>query len=329
MDTTVNIKEELSRGILLYRNTNASLWLTVFGLILAMLIWGSSFIAMKIALTAYHPLLVVLGRMLTASFIFLLLRKRFGTIRYQKGDWKLLGLMALCEPCLYFTCETYALVFTSASEASMITGLLPLMTAVAARYALGEKLSAKTFVGFVVAFCGIVALTLAGKPTENAPQPLLGNSLELIAMACATVYTLLSRVLSTRYSALFITAVQAFVGSVFFLPVTFFPSTYTLPEFSWLTSSAIIYLGGVVSVVAYFLYNHALSKIPASQVSPYVNLIPVFSLLLGWLILDEQLTQWQYLAATVVVGGALAAHIEVDGFWRRRTSSVLRAVPNK
>jgi drug/metabolite transporter (DMT)-like permease len=70
----------------------------------------------------------------------------------------------------------------------------------------------------------------------------------------------------------------------------------------------IVYLGLLVNVLAYFLYNYGLSRIPASRVSPYVNLIPVFSMLLGWLLLDERLTLTQYLAAGLVFGGTLAGH---------------------
>ncbi len=306
---------------MLNRNSDAPLTGAILGLALAMLIWGSSFVAMKFALQAFHPLAAVFGRLFTASVFFIVFRKHFGEMHYQRGDWKLLGLMAFCEPCLYFSFETYALVYTSASEASMITGLLPLMTAIAAWFLLSERLTTRTLTGFVVAFIGIVGMSLTGRATESAPQPLLGNSLELLAMVCATGYTIASRRLSARYSPFFITAVQTFVGTAFFAPAMLIPGAPPVARaFTGGAALAVIYMGLMVSVAAYYLYNHALSRMPANKVSPYTNLIPVFSMLLGWWMLGEELTRWQYFSAALVIGGTLTTQVEFSGSWPRKLS---------
>jgi drug/metabolite transporter (DMT)-like permease len=279
------------------------------GLVLAMFIWGSSFIVMKIALTACHPLLVIFGRLLVAAVIVFLLRHHFGEIRYRRGDWKPLLFMALCEPCLYFGLEGYALHFTSASEAGMITALLPLMSAVTARCALGEKISRQVAVWLSVALLGAVGLTFGGKPAPASPSPMVGNTLELLAMVFAAAYSTTSRYLSDRYSPLFLTAVQAFVGTVFFAPALLLPSVDIPAGIGWLPGLSIVYLGAAVSIAAYFLYNYGLSRLPVSRVSPYLNLIPLCSVLLGWLILDEHLTVLQYISAFLVLGGTLLSQV--------------------
>lgn len=280
----------------------------IAGLIVAMMLWGSSFIAMKMAVAVHDPVWVIFGRMITASAIFALLGGRIKTVRVLREDWVWIGFMAMCEPCLYFLFETHALKWTSASEAAMITALLPLMTVAAARLVLKEEISLRTVVGILAAMVGVVSLTVLGRTTESSPNPLLGNTLEFLAMVCATGYTLAVRHLSTRYSPFFLTAVQAFVGSLFFLPALFLPGTEWPVDFAWRDWAPIVYLGTLVNVLAYFLYNFGLSRIPASRVSPYVNLIPVFSMLLGWMLLGEQLTLSQYLAAGLVFGGAFAGH---------------------
>jgi drug/metabolite transporter (DMT)-like permease len=282
--------------------------LPICGLVVAMIIWGSSFIAMKMAVAVHDPIWVIFGRMLVASVIFVVLLKRLRDIEVRRQDLGLLALMALCEPCLYFLFESHALKWTSASEAAMITALLPLMTVVAARFTLREVISLKTVLGITVAFVGVVSLSVMGRTSQHAPNPLLGNSLELLAMVCATGYTLAVRRLSSRYSALFLTAVQAFVGSIFFLPVLFLPGVQTPRIWVWQEWLPVLYLGALVNVLAYFLYNYGLSRLTASRVSVFVNLIPVFSLILGWLILGEQLTNLQYCAAALVLSGAFAGH---------------------
>ena len=66
---------------------------------------------------------------------------------------------------------------------------------------------------------------------------------------------------------------------------------------------SILYLGVFVTIGAYGLYNYGMSKIPASQASAFVNLIPVITLFMGWLFLGERLNVLQYAASAVVVAG--------------------------
>ena len=98
----------------------------------AMLIWGSSFPAMKLAVAVYDPILITFGRLVVASLVFLGLRRWFGPVRYRRGDWKWLTLMALFEPVLYFVLETNALRCTSSAAAATVIALLPPSVALAA-----------------------------------------------------------------------------------------------------------------------------------------------------------------------------------------------------
>jgi drug/metabolite transporter (DMT)-like permease len=66
---------------------------------------------------------------------------------------------------------------------------------------------------------------------------------------------------------------------------------------------AIIYLGAAITLGAYGLFNFGVKHTSAAQASAYVNLIPVFSVIMGRMILDESLTGAQYLAALLVMAG--------------------------
>jgi drug/metabolite transporter (DMT)-like permease len=181
--------------------------------------------------------------------------------------------------------------------------MLPLMVAVGARLVLGEVLTVRTVVGFGIAIVGAGWLSSAGHPSPEAPDPLLGNFLEFMAMVCATGYIISLKRLTARYSPFFLTAVQAFVGTVFFLPFLFLPATVLPDRFDPLATLAVGYLGAVVTLGAYGLYNFGVSRIPVSRASVFINLIPVFSVLLGVLILDEHFTLFQYLASGLVFVG--------------------------
>lgn len=269
-----------------------------------MAIWASSFVAIKLAYRSYDPMVVIFGRMAIASLCFAVFIPGFRSApRLLRKDLRPLLFMALCEPCLYFTFEARALELTTASQAGMISAMLPLTVAVGARVVLGEPLTLRTTVGFCVAIAGACWLSLAGQPSGDAPNPVLGNFLEFLAMVCATGYIISLKHLTARYSPFFLTAVQAFVGALFFFPFLFLPAT-TLPAgFDPLAAMAIVYLGAVVSLGAYGLYNYAVSRIAVSRTSVFFNLVPVFTVVLGVLILKERFTFTQYLASGLVFAG--------------------------
>lgn len=273
-------------------------------LLLAMILWSSSFIALKIAFRGYDPMVVIFGRMLVASLCFLVVGKRLvHSLDYRPGDYKPILFMAFCEPCLYFLFEAKAIQNTTASQAGLLTAMLPILVIVAASLLLKEVVSKRSWIGAILAVIGVCWLTAESTPSADAPNPVLGNFYEFLAMICATGYTISLKKLTSRYSPFFLTAMQAVVGSLFYLPLLFLPGTRLPDSFEPGPGFAVIYLGAVITLGAYGLYNFSLKHVPASSAAMYVNLIPVFSVILGWLILGETLSATQSVAAVVVMTG--------------------------
>jgi drug/metabolite transporter (DMT)-like permease len=286
------------------QNDGMKHYLAVSGLLLAMVLWGSSFVALKVAFRAYDPMVVIFGRMAVASICFLMLgRWIVSSVRLRWGDFKYIMIMALCEPCLYYLFEAHAIERTTASQAGMITAMFPVLVALAAGWLLKESVGPNTWLGSVMAVVGVCWLTFEAESSASAPDPVMGNFLEFLAMICAAGYTITLKRLTRIYSPFFLTAMQAFAGSVFYLPLVFLPSTRLPVHFEMAPGMAIIYLGAVITLGAYGLFNFGLKHIPAHQASAYVNLIPVFSVIMGWMLLDESLTGTQYLAALLIMAG--------------------------
>ena len=168
---------------------------------------------------------------------------------------------------------------------------------------LGERIARTSVVGFAIAIPGACWLSLTGEASAHAPNPLLGNFYEFVAMICATGYIIALKRLTSTCSPFFLTAIQALVGCGFYLPLLFLPSTNLPSRWDAPAVLAVLYLGLFVTLGAYGLYNFAVSRIPVSQASAFVNLIPVFTILLGWAFLGEKLVAQQYLAATVILAG--------------------------
>ena len=295
-------------------STSSARWVPHVALFGASLLWASSFIALKIAFRAYDPMVVIFGRMFVASLCFLpVLRSSVRNIDYHAGDWKPLLFMALCEPCLYFIFEAMAMERTSASQAGMIVAMMPLIIAAGAHFVLKETVSRRTLLGFGLAIAGACLLSVDSMATDNAPAPVLGNFLEFLAMVCASGYMITLKRLCLRYPPLFLTAVQAFTGAVFYLPLLLLPSTQLPTAFAPGPFAAIIYLGAAITLGAYGLYNYGTSKIPVNQASAYTNLIPLFTLVMGVSLLGDVLTPLQYGASGLVLVGVLLSQHRPPG----------------
>jgi drug/metabolite transporter (DMT)-like permease len=279
--------------------------LPFLSLFAGMLLWGSSFVAFKYAVMFFDPIVVVFARMALSAVLFLFAFSLWRPKNLRREDLVFMVFMALCEPCFYFVFEGQALTLTSASQAGMVAATLPVLVAVCAGFFLGERLSVRSWAGLVLALAGVIWVSVSGTATDAAPRPLLGNFLELLAMICAAGYTVSMKKLCARYSPWFLTAVQSMVGTVFFLPLLFLPSTVMPQAFPVAPSLAVLYLCVFISIGAYGFYNYGISKLPAWQATAFVNLIPVFSMLLGWLCLDERLSAAQLAGVAVVFAGVL------------------------
>ncbi len=283
-------------------------------LLLTMTLWSSSFIALKISLTAYTPLEVIAGRMLVASVFCLPLLKEMWLAMKDKKNLQILILAIIFEPCLYFLCESFSLRYTSASQAAMVLALVPLFIGLGAYFILKEYLEISAWIGFIIAILGIAWLTLGGEQTQSAPNPILGNVLEFGAVICAVGYTLCIRYLTQSIRPIVLTGAMAFGGAIFFVPLTFIPFNYEplvldVQFPTWFPLFSIFYLGFMVSLIGYGGYNFALARLPAAKVAPYINLLPLITMIMGVLFLNEELDFNQYLASGLVVLGVIISQM--------------------
>ncbi len=282
--------------------------LPVFAILGAVLLWGSSFSAMRIILRDLTPYAAMSCRLLIAlvciaPFIGKLIPKN-----YQKGDYKILIPTVLFQPCLYFLFESNALQLTTSSQAGIIAACVPLMVSFGAWIFLSETINFKTVIGLFLSIAGVILLTIFQSNNGESSNPVLGNILELCAMICGACNIILIKQLSNRYNTWTLTAMQVIAGALFFLPglrgvIEADPSIWTFQ-----TITLLLFLGSFVSLGAFGLYNYGIGKIPASKASIFINLVPVTAVLLGFLILNEILNTKQWVAAGIVIFGVVLSN---------------------
>ena len=274
----------------------------ILALLGAVFLWSSSFVGMRIALTELTPMQVTWIRMLVALIVISPFLPRLRKLPYQKGDRRKILIMVLFLPCAYYLLESNALKYTTSSQAGVISSVVPLFVGFLGWLFLKERLSKMATMGLLISIVGVIWLTIAGSDDGKASNAILGNSLELGAMVCAACSMVMLKSLSERYSPFDLTIFQVIAGCIFFIQggISLFTTDFSA---SLLPLSATIYMGIFVTLGAFGLYNWAMSRVEAAKASTYINLIPVFAVMLGWIILDEGLNLIQLFAGAIILFG--------------------------
>lgn len=270
----------------------------------AVIFWAGSFTATRIALTELPPSTIVWIRMASGFILLFPFCLRLFPKKITMGEIRLLVLMALFQPCLYFLLEANALRFTTASQAGVISSTVPMFVAVLSAVFLGEKTGKTAMAGLAVSVLGVAWLTFGSGADAKAANPALGNVMELGAMVCAAGYMVLTRRLSAKFNPWVLTLIQVASGVLFFSggAVDAFHA-----EWSGRVITAVVYLGVFVTVGAFGLYNWGISKVPATRAAVFINLVPVFAVFMGWGILGESLGVSQLAGSAVIAAGVFLA----------------------
>jgi len=279
--------------------------LPAIGLTVAVILWGTSFVATKAALTGFGPLTVIGLRMVLASALMLPFWSRVPAPPRRPGDARWLLLLVLLYPCLYFTLETNAVTQTTASQAGAVSAVVPLLVAVGARVFLRERLAGRALIGLALSIGGVVVLSIGGPVAASAPNPALGNAIEFAALAGYAVATLVVKQLSGRYSPWLLSGLGCATGALVFLP-----ALALTPASTWGAASAdawagVLYLGIAVTLIPAGLFNLAVSRMPATRAALAINLVPVVAIVTGWVLLGDSMTVGQGLACAVILAGVL------------------------
>ncbi len=269
--------------------------------------WGSSFVSLKYLVMHCPPFSAIFLRMGLASLVFLPFVFKLKGLKIRKGDLKWLLLLSLCEPCLYFIFEANALRLTSASQAGLVASFYPVLVALGAAFFFKETITGRTLFGFFLALSGVAALSWLGRHgEENAVNPVMGNILEFIAMILAMGFALLTKKLAPHYPAMFLVLFTSLSGFIFYLPLSIYEAvTVGFALFNSLAFFSAFYLAVVVTAMGMWCFSYTLKYVSASKTASAVNLCPLVSLFLGVVLMGDEISFWQYIAALAIFGGMI------------------------
>ena len=273
--------------------------------------WGFSFIAVDILLDTYAPLQVQALRWPVAAIFFAVL----GLTGIVKMDFrgkpkKWLFLTAAVQPCLYAIFETYGVKFTSPSMSSIFIATIPCMTLVLGMLFFHRCTERIGIVGILLAFAGVVICTVGGG-SFTAGGKLYGYLMLISAVIVGAVYAQFSAEASRHYSAIEITAMMTFVGSLWFIPLNFImgygAETYTVLFTDWRIILAVAFLGIACSSGGYFGFNYVIGKAkdPAIAGNVVESLITVIGVTAGVLLRGDPFGFYIVIGVAVTLTGVI------------------------
>lgn len=274
----------------------------MFYLLIATFLWGTSFIAGKIAYQMADPALVVLFRLILATIITLPIT--FSFFKKEYIDWRILKqliLLGILTHPVTFLLQFGGLKLTSASSAVTMIGLEPLMVALVGQIFFREQVCKKIWILSFLAFIGVF---LVAGVSNSSDISLVGCLLVLFSTVVVAFWLRLSKKMLQTMDTKFYTALTIQLGTLFGLPLILIATDNWNINFSISGIWAVIYLGVACSIVAVWLWNKGLTYISASHSGIFVALEPVWGVLLAVVCLREHINITTLIGIILVITSA-------------------------
>lgn len=296
-------------------------WLPYIAIVLSMVFWSVSGIAIKSALLVLPPFTLIVLRFTPAVLLMLLIglicRKSelFGLQKLEKKDIPLFLAAGFCQPFLYYLLETFSYrALNSPTIAEALLSTSPLLSPLFAAVLVHEKVTRFNMLGIVISTVGMFLLILVGS-SDFAIGSYWGVLLAFAAVSAAVMDTVIMRKIPAKYNPLSIIFYAQLVSLLFFLPIWFWREgvgAMTALDFTQLSSiesplsQALLcvgYLTVFASVVAFVLFCYGLRRTGVTQANAFNNIRPAFTALWMLLFFGEQLPLAKWIGMGLIILG--------------------------
>jgi drug/metabolite transporter (DMT)-like permease len=267
------------------------------------IVWGSTYLAIRVTVETLPPLLTAGIRFLIAGAImYAVLAARRGLEAMRVSGQQLLSCALIGAALLLGGNGLVVLAErdVASSLAALIIASVPLWV-VLFRWATGDRVSLGTLGSVVVGFAGVAILVL---PEGSGEGNMFGFLLLIAAAVCWATGSFLSTRLRLPSDPLTSTTIQMLCGGAWLLFGGIAMGELgeiDVDGFSGASIAAFLYLIVFGSLFAFTAYVWLLQNAPISKVATYAYVNPVIALLLGWVILSEEITATMLIGAAVIV----------------------------
>jgi len=301
---------------------------TYLKLVVTTFFWGGTFVAGKWAVSEAPPFFVAALRFAIATavlFALVIWKHAQGVEGFPlprgRAQWAGVFSLGLTGVFLYNALFLGGLVRTTATNGSLIVAFNPILTAVLSAWWLSERVRPLQAAGLLLALLGVgIVITKGSLEVVRSLSFNPGDLLMLGAPLAWALYTLLGKKVLAWLSPLAATAYAALFGTLLLLPAAaiegdLLAGASRLSAYGWLSVLQLALLGTVAGFVWWYEGVEALGP---ARAAVFVNLVPLFGVLLAALILGERMEWPQLAGGALVIAGVSAGSLgEREGRIRR------------
>ncbi len=292
--------------------------LPIVALLVSMLIWSVSGIAVKHALTVLPTFTLIVMRFVPSvllMFIIGIIRRNHSLFGLQTLEWRdvpLFLIAGFCQPFLYYMLETFAYdALNSPTIAETLLSTSPLLSPLFAAVLLRERVTKYNIIGILISTAGVFALSLVGSSNYSIGS-YWGVLLAFLAVSAAVIDSIMMRKVPAYYTSLSFIFYAQLISLLFFIPIWWFKEG---PEAISNLQSAIsnsevqvalwcvAYLTVFASVIAFILFCFALRRVGVTQANAFNNIRPAFTALWMLLFFHEMLPWGKWMGMALIIFG--------------------------
>jgi drug/metabolite transporter (DMT)-like permease len=272
---------------------------------LLVLIWGTTWAAIRIGLEGIPPFAGVALRFGIAAVLLFaagrMIGVRFGGGRRELFVWVVNALMSFC---ISYGVVYWAEQWVPSGLAAVLFATFPLFVAMLAHFALpGERLALAGVAGVLLGFGGVAVIFSEDLALLGGPMVALAATVMLLSPAAAAVASVAVKRWGAGMHPFSLTAVPMAMTAVIMGAVSFAVERDAVFVFERKSVGALLYLAVLGSAVTFSLYFWLLAHIPATRVSMIAYLVPLVAVGVGAALFDESLTARTLAGALLVVIG--------------------------
>ena len=277
-------------------------------LLLVAFFWGGTWVAGRIAVGEVSPLAAASWRFLIAALVLgaVLIHKE-GIPRWRRRDWIGVSQLGASGIFLYNICFLYGLRFIEAGRGALVVALTPAVIVLADWAFFGALMTPRRFIGVIIAMFGCLLVVTRGD-VHLLTQGAVGIG-ELLILGCVvlwTSYTFIGRRVNRRISPLAATFGASLTGwAMLTVAALLDGSLFSLQALRADGAASILFLGLLGTALSFTWYAEAVRDIGPTRAGMFINLVPLFGVILGALMLHERLAAAAYMGGGLVVLGVL------------------------
>ncbi len=279
-------------------------------MMVVVVLWGLSFISIKIAVSEIPPTTMALLRFAIASLLLgILLKKVEPNAKVAKADLPKMIVGGILGITCYFYFENIGVKLSTVVNASLIVTLVPIIAITLDVLFFNSKITALKLVAVGIALLGTYLSITANGKIEFSSNNFIGNMLMVCAMVSWALFTLLNKSLQGKYSGLCMTTYQTIFGTLCLIPL----SALEFREwglFSLLAFWHVLFLAICCSVGCYVLYMYVLKHLDVAITTIYLNVVPIIGVAGGYYFLNESVYPIQIVGGLLTIVAILVVNID-------------------